>query len=353
MKKYDSGIYLGKFFPFQAGHLKTLNTICEVCNKVYLVFFCTEENERKLLDEILYPLDERIDDVRNIVKDKNVEIIKYFPSVGLRFPNDYLEIKQELFDIIGVNSIDVQIFGKDDEKLYKNYIYADKYIVGSNISVNGENLHASLIRQNYDRYKRFLHPIIRKRLDEKLKKQKYICVTGKSGSGKSTFSKILSDRLKDCVHLDIDKLAHEALKDNLVKVKITNIVGDSILDEFKNIDRKKLGQIVFNDKELKSTIYDITWEYMDRCIMSYNNNYVILDWYNIINKRYWNIATLRVLVDRDYRERREAVIKRDNITEEYFDLREKNSVSYDDVSIDLKINISDLDNLNDFIDFLS
>ncbi len=149
--------------------------------------------------------------------------------------------------------------------------------------------------------------------------------------------------------MDIDKLAHKALKDDNVKKRIVGIFGDIILDEEGNIDRKKLGQIVFNDKDLKVTVYDITWNYMDNCIRTYKNDCVILDWYNIVNKRYWDIATIRVLVERDYFERRADVIKRDNISEEYFDLREANSVQYDDFVVDYKINISDLDKIEELV----
>ncbi len=169
MQKYNNGIYLGKFFPFHEGHLKTLDVICEVCDKVYLVFFWTKDSEKLLSDIFDYSLNERISDVRKIFGNRNVEIIKYNPG-KLKFPNDFLEIKSELLKILGEKSIDIQIFGKDDETLYKDYIYADNYIIGKNIEVDGVNLHANLIRCDYDKYKNFLHPIVRKRLDEKLKR---------------------------------------------------------------------------------------------------------------------------------------------------------------------------------------
>lgn len=51
--------------------------------------------------------------------------------------------------------------------------------------------------------------------------------------------------------------------------------------------------------------------------------YTILDWYNINTKIYWNMVIIKILTDRDYESRKKEGIKRDNITSEYFDLREK------------------------------
>lgn len=355
MKKYNNGIYVGKFFPFQKGHMSTLETICNLCKKVYLVFFYTEESENKLLKQLDYSIDERIDDVKEIFKDKNVIVIKFKPSNNLKFPDDYIEIKNELLKELGLDYIDMQIFGKDDENLYKNYIYANDYIVGDNIIVDEQKLHATLIRKNYDKYKKYLHPIIRKRLDNKLNKSKYICVTGKSGSGKSTLAKISEKALEKSISIDIDKLAHEALRDNDVKENIIKLIGNRILDTNGYIDRKELGKIVFNNLGLKKEVYDITWKFMDNYIISVsekNYNYIILDWYNIITKKYWDISTMRIIVERDYKSRKADVMKRDKITEEYFDLREKNGNNYDNIDFDYRIELSNKQKIDEIIKLL-
>ena len=46
------------------------------------------------------------------------------------------------------------------------------------------------------------------------------------------------------------------------------------------------------------------------------------------------------------------VLKRDHITPEYFDLREKNSNQYDNLVYDYKVNFSDTHLLNSIIDLL-
>lgn len=353
--KYETGIYIGKFFPFQRGHYQTLNKISKLCKKVFLVFFYNEELENKLMFELNYNIDERIEDVQYFIKGKNIEVIKYTPNKNLEFPCDYLIIKKDLFNQIGVKKIDLQIFGADEEEKYKNYIYANEYITGPNIFKNGVAVHATQLRKEYNKYKYLLEPNIRKRLDTKLCKQKYICIVGKSGSGKSSIAKYLEENLDNSICIDIDKIVHNSHSDEIVKNKIIKLINYDILDDENNIDRKKLANIVFNDEKLKEKVYNITWEYVDKYIKneSKKRNYIILDWYNINNKNYWSIATLKILTIRDYESRKQAVMKRDNITSEYFELREKNSNNYEKLEYDFKINFLDKEKLKEIKNLLN
>lgn len=355
MKKYNTGIYVGKFFPFHKGHMNTLNTISSICNNVYLVFFYNEKMEYELTKELNYSIDERISDVKEIIKNDNIDIVKFSPSKDLSFPNDYIKIKKELLEKIGLDYIDIQIFGKDDENIYKDYIYAENYMIGDNIIIDERKLHATLIRENYDEYKKFLHPIIRIRIDNKLNKNKYICITGKSGAGKSSMARYLENNLEKSISIDIDKIAHEALQDEIVKEKVIKLLGKDILNENNQIDRKKCGEIVFNNLNLKKEVYEITWKYMDNYIKNISNknyNYIILDWYNINTKKYWDISTLKIIVERDYELRKNDVIKRDKISAEYFDLREKNGNNYNGIDYDYIIQYSNKKQINEIVNLL-
>ena len=82
-----------------------------------------------------------------------------------------------------------------------------------------------------------------------------ICVTGKIGTGKSTISKILSGILKAEI-IDVDKVGHEVLKMEEVKEKIREAFGEDIFLG-KEVDRKKLGKIVFNDERLLKKLEEI------------------------------------------------------------------------------------------------
>lgn len=101
MKKFKTGIYIGKFFPFQEGHLVACKKILEYCDKVYVVFYYNEIAEKEILRNFNYSIDERIEDVRKILSN-DYEVVKFVPSNNLCFPKDFLKIKEELFNQIGV-----------------------------------------------------------------------------------------------------------------------------------------------------------------------------------------------------------------------------------------------------------
>ncbi len=75
--------------------------------------------------------------------------------------------------------------------------------------------------------------------------KKYVLgIFGKTGSGKSTIAKILSERY-NFYHIDVDKIGHKILeekKDEIIKLFGKDVIADG------NIDRKKLGDIVFKDR---------------------------------------------------------------------------------------------------------
>lgn len=76
-----------------------------------------------------------------------------------------------------------------------------------------------------------------------------IGITGGIGTGKSTILRILKEKYNFTI-FETDKIAHELMmKGNVSYLKIVDYFGNDILDENNEIDRKKLGQKVFNDKK--------------------------------------------------------------------------------------------------------
>ncbi|MGE5456534.1 MAG: dephospho-CoA kinase [Ignavibacteriales bacterium] len=342
-----TGIYVGKFFPLHNGHINCINSLIKICDKVYVVFYNNPLKEAKLNQELSYSIDERIMDAKEIFKNDNVEIVNYNVNPNLIFPKDYLKIKEEILNVVGIEKFDIQVFGQEEEEIYKNYIYADRYIAEPLLLLpDNKSFHATLVRNNYLKYRKYLPEIVRNRLDKKYANKIIICVSGKSGSGKSTLSKYILDEYDNSIHIDIDKLAHQALEDEYTKKKVIEITSNSILDESNKIDRRKLGNIVFNNKQLQDKVYNQTWIYMNSIIKKHISNrdnlIIILDWYNIVNKEeYWNERNIKIITNREYNTRKEYVIARDNITEDYFELREKNALTYDELKIDLVINMED------------
>ena len=76
-------------------------------------------------------------------------------------------------------------------------------------------------------------------------------ITGSIGSGKTAAAKIFSRYYY--TRIDADEIGHSLMKENKeLKNKLIKNFGNKILGKNGNIDRKKLGGIVFNDKnELK------------------------------------------------------------------------------------------------------
>ncbi|MEI0559031.1 dephospho-CoA kinase [Brachyspira intermedia] len=79
-------------------------------------------------------------------------------------------------------------------------------------------------------------------------------------SGKSSFSKMLAKEM-NALYIDADLIGHKALIEN--KDNIVQEFSSSILDENNNIDRKKLGDIVFcNAKKLKR-LQELNYPYIE------------------------------------------------------------------------------------------
>lgn len=76
---------------------------------------------------------------------------------------------------------------------------------------------------------------------------KVIGLTGGIGSGKSTVSRFLAEL--GAVIIDADKVGHDALKDAAIRQEIVAAFGERVLTPAGDIDRARLGKIVFDDAE--------------------------------------------------------------------------------------------------------
>lgn len=73
-----------------------------------------------------------------------------------------------------------------------------------------------------------------------------IGLTGKTGSGKSTAA-LVFEKCGAFV-ADCDKIAHEVILEETVKEKIRKAFSDAVFNPDGNVDRKKLGAIVFSSE---------------------------------------------------------------------------------------------------------
>ena len=159
-----------------------------------------------------------------------------------------------------------------------------------------------------------------------------IGICGKSGCGKSTLSRMFLDRYSNAVHLEIDKVGHYVLTLLEVQEELVKAFGVEVLNEGR-VDRKRLGNIVFDSRLEMGKLTEITWKYMqieiDRFLEEHKDNIVVLDWLLLTNSKYFDMCDVRILLDIPYEVRKERAMKRDGISGDAFDLREQASVDYD------------------------
>ena len=172
-----------------------------------------------------------------------------------------------------------------------------------------------------------------------------IGICGKSGSGKSTLAnQIIELTNNKAVHLDIDKVGHRVLLLPEVQEELVSSFGESVVNE-NTVDRKKLGEIVFNSRNEMNKLSDITWKYMqieiDNFLIQNKDKIIILDWLLLSISQYFDMCDIKILLDIPYEIRKQRAMKRDNISEEAFDLREKASIEFNESDFDYVIKAND------------
>ena len=179
-----------------------------------------------------------------------------------------------------------------------------------------------------------------------------IGLTGKSCSGKDYVAHLFGEEF---VVIDEDKLGHVALDNN--REKLVAAFGDSIITDGK-VDRKKLGPIVFSDKEKLEKLNSIShpWmmaETLRLCREAESEGKIAVINAAILEKMgfvpYCNEV---VLVSSPYSERLKRAVMRDKITPEAFKKRDENqkdigsTLSNGGVKVTNIINDSDKESLS-------
>ncbi len=171
---------------------------------------------------------------------------------------------------------------------------------------------------------------------------KYIGLTGGIATGKTTVSKYLKS--KGIPVIDADQIVHQLLlADGLAADPILKHFGSSVFDLQGNIIRKKLGSVVFNDKDklkvLNGIIHPLVRQETDKQLQKEINkgeeiifNDVPLLFENNLQKNYYK--TVLVYCSQETQLKR--LTTRDNMTEE----QAKNRISLQ-MSIDEKKSLAD------------
>ncbi len=174
-----------------------------------------------------------------------------------------------------------------------------------------------------------------------------IGICGNSGSGKTTLAnQIIKSTDNKAIHLEIDKIGHKVLLLPEVKKELIKLYGNKILSE-SDIDRKKLSTIVFDSKIEMDKLTDITWKYMqieiDNFLENNKNKIVILDWMLLSKSKYFDMCDIKILLNTPYDIRKRRATRRDNISEESFNLRDQASITYNEENFDYVLKTNEID----------
>ena len=156
---------------------------------------------------------------------------------------------------------------------------------------------------------------------------KIIGITGSSGSGKSTATKILLEELKAKI-IDADKVVKQMQeKGTKYFEEIVEAFGEEILQEDGSLNRIKLAKIIFRDELKKEKLDKLTYKYVvkeiKKQVETAKEEYVIIDAPLLIESKLNEICDIVIAVISEKQEQIKRICKRDNIEENKAKLRLK------------------------------
>lgn len=143
-------------------------------------------------------------------------------------------------------------------------------------------------------------------------------ITGGTGAGKSTVSKMLAD--KGVKVIDADKVARIVMEKGTPCLnELTEVFGCEILDSDGCLNRSRLASIVFNDKNKLEILNKISHKYIKEYIEAETEKseaeLTAIDGAVIIGSPVMDLCKKLVVVTADENIRLKRITDRDNITE--------------------------------------
>lgn len=151
-----------------------------------------------------------------------------------------------------------------------------------------------------------------------MKKRAYVIgLTGPTGSGKTTVSRLLSQN--GCYVIDADIVARKVVeKGSDCLNEIAGFFGSDIIDENGNLLRRKLGDIVFNDKAKLKALDNIIYPYIikeiTREIEGCASKIAVIDAPTLFESGCNKICDKVLVVTAEKELRLNRIVLRDNIT---------------------------------------
>ncbi len=150
-----------------------------------------------------------------------------------------------------------------------------------------------------------------------------IGITGNSGSGKSTVSKMISENYEAKV-IDADKIAKKMTKNNGEYLQaIRQAFGEDVIKN-NELDRKKLADIVFSNKTEKEKLDSLTFEYVvirikekiKKAQIKSDIKYIVLDVPLLFESKLNEVCNYTIGVTAPKIEKIKRICKRDKLSKE-------------------------------------
>ncbi len=157
---------------------------------------------------------------------------------------------------------------------------------------------------------------------------KIIGITGVSGSGKTTISKMIQQQCEADV-IDADKIAKDLTRGNTEYLQeIIAEFGEKILDENHKLKRQELANIIFADKTKKEKLDNLTQKYVveeiKRQIEKSKAQLIILDVPLLFESKLNEICNITIGIIANQQEEIKRICARDKITAKQAIARLKN-----------------------------
>lgn len=143
-----------------------------------------------------------------------------------------------------------------------------------------------------------------------------VAITGSIACGKSTVTNYLIN--KGYYVVDADKIGHEILLDEQIKNELKAVFGEVIFENGE-VDRKKLGEIVFNNEKSLNILNSIVHPKIKEVISNKLNvgmELVFLDIALLYESNFVDLVDKVIVVDVDEKTQLERLMLRNNFTEE-------------------------------------
>lgn len=185
-------------------------------------------------------------------------------------------------------------------------------------------------------------------------------LTGNIGCGKSSLSELLMSKNIDVIDADI--ISREIMYDKELLETIFYEFGTEIKNNDGTLNRKKLGNIVFNDDDMLIKLNSITHPAIKRKIndriidiSNQGKNIVVIDAALLIEGKFLDLVDKLVVITCNEEVQLNRVVNRDNMTKEEAlkrinsQMKQDEKIKYADYIID---NSKDMNNLKDEFDKL-